>query len=454
MAKSASCKANARPSALATGWGCYPMIPWAGRLLQGRIPVDGGAARLEQNRPPSSIHGLVFDKPWQVVSQTQTAMTMSCELRGLGWPFGGDARQTLRLSPTHLDLELDVGGYTRAGPAGVGWHPWFARPKTGDVAIRVDAREVLVLDADLIPTGERRAVTAVEDLRTRPVLGDRRLDHVYVNSRGPALVTWPDLDLAIEFDDSLPTTVVHTPAHGFCVEPQTMWPNAPLLAAEGVGGTGLCMLAPGERLRASHRWRWTPRDGAITSHYRRWRTEDRNGATASSPTCPGRSDSVVPTLPIRCRSRSTNLTASCSASAWRTTCASRSACGTPLTGQGPTCFGVGTFDRPWLAAGMPTETAPRRRSTRPSSSSRRWAFRSSRSTIATSRPKAPPTPRRARTSSRASRASRSTWPARAPSFSGERRISSAIRVTQPVRRRTPTPRSSRTPPRRSRRCSR
>src|SRR6185295_10871472 len=99
-------------------------------------------------------------------------------------------------------------------------HPWFARPATGDVAVRVDANEVLVLDADLIPTGEVRTVTVDEDLRSGPQLGGRRLDHVYVNSRGPALVTWPDLGLAIEFDESLPTTVVHTPPHGFCVEPQ------------------------------------------------------------------------------------------------------------------------------------------------------------------------------------------------------------------------------------------
>jgi aldose 1-epimerase len=253
-------KDRARPSALATGWGCYPMAPWAGRLSEGRIPIDGGEVQLEQNRPPSAIHGLVFDKPWQVVSQSETATTMACELRGLGWPFGGEARQTLRLGDAQLDLEVDVGGYTRAGPAGVGWHPWFARPSVGDVEIRLDARNVLVLDADLIPMGEVRPVTADEDLRTGPPLGDRRLDHVYVNTRGPALVRWPDLDLSMEYGDDLATVVVHTPPHGFCVEPQTIWPNAPLLAARGVAGTGLRTLAPGERLRASHRWTWRRRD--------------------------------------------------------------------------------------------------------------------------------------------------------------------------------------------------
>jgi aldose 1-epimerase len=249
-------KAKARATAPPLYWGCYPMVPWAGRLAEGRIPTGDGEVRLEPNLPPSAIHGLGFDKPWEVLERTDTAVTMASDMRGLGWPFGGRARQTLRLGTTSLDLELEVGGYTRPGPAGLGWHPWFARPKTGDVAVRLDAREVLAVDADLVPTGEVRAVTAREDLRSGPALGDRRLDHVYVRATGPALVRWPDLELQIEFDENLNTVVVHTPSEGVCVEPQTMWPNAPLLAARGILGTGLRTLAPGETLRVSERWSW------------------------------------------------------------------------------------------------------------------------------------------------------------------------------------------------------
>ncbi len=252
-------KAHARAIAPPIYWGCYPMVPWAGRLADGRIPTADGEVRLERNLPPSAIHGLGFDKPWAILEQSERVVTMACELRGLGWPFGGGARQTLRLHPTSLDLELEVGDYTRAGPAGLGWHPWFARPRTGDVELRLDARYVLVLDAKLVPTGEVRGVTASEDLRSGPRLGDRRLDHVYVQTTGPAVVRWPDLDLEIEYDDSLNTVVVHTPSEAICVEPQTMWPNAPLLAARGVPDTGLRTLEPGGRLRASERWTWLRR---------------------------------------------------------------------------------------------------------------------------------------------------------------------------------------------------
>jgi len=249
-------KSRARAHEPAIYWGCYPMVPWAGRLSNGRIPTNDGEVRVEPNLPPSAIHGLVFDRPWDIVERSETAVTMTCELRGHGWPFGGRASQTLRLRARDLELALEVGGYTKTGPAGLGWHPWFTRSANGDIELSVEASEVLVVDVDLVPTGEVRRVTPKEDLRSGPPLGDRRLDHVYVRTQGPAIVRWPDLELRMEHDASLQTLVVHTPVEGFCVEPQTMWPNAPLLAAGGIRGTGLRMLEPGDSLRATERWAW------------------------------------------------------------------------------------------------------------------------------------------------------------------------------------------------------
>jgi len=249
-------KSRARAQEPALYWGCYPMVPWAGRLSEGRIPTSEGEVRLATNLPPSAIHGLGFDKAWEIVEQSATAVTMTCELRGLGWPFGGRAALSLRLDGKGLELELRVGDYTRTGPAGLGWHPWFTRPSRGDLAVRVDSSEVLVLDADLVPTGEVRPVARSEDLRSGPPLGDRRLDHIYVRAKGPAVVRWPDLEMRIEYDASVETVVVHTPPEGVCVEPQTMWPNAPLLAASGVKGTGLRTLEPGDTLSAATRWTW------------------------------------------------------------------------------------------------------------------------------------------------------------------------------------------------------
>src|SRR6266849_2719064 len=74
-------KALARAHRPALYWGCYPMVPWPGRLANGRIPTSEGEVRLEPNLPPSAIHGLGFDKPWEVVDRSETEVTMRCRLR-------------------------------------------------------------------------------------------------------------------------------------------------------------------------------------------------------------------------------------------------------------------------------------------------------------------------------------------------------------------------------------
>jgi len=39
-------KARARALEPALYWGCYPMVPWPGRLSNGRIPTNDGEVRL------------------------------------------------------------------------------------------------------------------------------------------------------------------------------------------------------------------------------------------------------------------------------------------------------------------------------------------------------------------------------------------------------------------------
>ena len=45
-------------------WGCYPMVPFAGRIREGRFTFRGRAVELPRNLPPHAIHGTVFERPW------------------------------------------------------------------------------------------------------------------------------------------------------------------------------------------------------------------------------------------------------------------------------------------------------------------------------------------------------------------------------------------------------
>ncbi len=242
-----------------TMWGCFLMVPFAGRLARGEVPWDGKVERVPTNLGPHAIHGCGFDEAWEVVRAGDDRCTLTLALPTERWPFAGRASHHVHLSPGRLGLTAEVQATSASMPLSVGWHPWFRRPDRGDLRVRVQAPATLVTDRDLIPTGDTRPVEGDTDLRSGPVLGQRRLDHVYVEAASPAVVAWPDLELHVGFALPVTTVVVYTPPGAACVEPQSAWPNAVQLEARGVTGTGLIALAPGASVKISTWFAWRSR---------------------------------------------------------------------------------------------------------------------------------------------------------------------------------------------------
>ena len=50
--------ATRRPDPMS--WGCYPMVPWAGRVRRGRFVFADGTYQLPINMAPHAIHGTGF----------------------------------------------------------------------------------------------------------------------------------------------------------------------------------------------------------------------------------------------------------------------------------------------------------------------------------------------------------------------------------------------------------
>lgn len=235
-------------------WGCFLMAPWPGRLDGGRFEWRGRTIQLPRTHGRHAIHGLVWDRPWTVVSASSTAAVIACELPRDEWPMGGIVRQSFALRPDGLAIDASI----RAGesmPAALGWHPWFLR--RGGASLRVDADEVLEL-RHMLPTGRAIPVAGRFDLRAGPDLGRRRLDDVYLGARPPIEIRWPDLALRLETDPWLSTVVVYTPPGAICVEPQTALPNALGLGASMGLAAGAFELAAGSSLRASLTFGWKP----------------------------------------------------------------------------------------------------------------------------------------------------------------------------------------------------
>ena len=107
--------------------------------------------------PPHAIHGVVYDRPWEVLGPD--AIGIELDER---WPFRGRAEQRFALDEDGLSMTLVVEA-DEPMPATVGWHPWFRRSVgegIPDVRLRFDAGTMLVRDGEGMPSGERVAADA------------------------------------------------------------------------------------------------------------------------------------------------------------------------------------------------------------------------------------------------------------------------------------------------------
>ncbi len=83
------------PAAIA--WGSYPMLPWAGRIRDGRFEFAGRQWQLPANLGGHAIHGVSMWLPWQVDAHAADRIELSLALpRDRRWPFGGSALQRVR----------------------------------------------------------------------------------------------------------------------------------------------------------------------------------------------------------------------------------------------------------------------------------------------------------------------------------------------------------------------
>lgn len=224
----------------AISWGCFPMVPWAGRIRRGRFTFERRHYQLPATLGAHAIHGAGFDVPWSIESRGLDRIELALQLPADDrWPFGGSARQILAVTDDRFTLTLAVRAGERTMPAVVGWHPWFLKPD----AMRFMPYGYYPRDADGI---------AIAPL-SRPGLGP--WDDCFRNARPVTLERGP---YALELRSSCAYWVVYDePKHATCVEPQSGPPDA---FNNGLATT----LAPRDELVATFAWRWLQRSPRVS----------------------------------------------------------------------------------------------------------------------------------------------------------------------------------------------
>ena len=219
-------------------WGCYPMVPWAGRIANGRFAHSDVVHQLPLNLAPHAIHGTAFDTPWSLDGDV-----MVLEL-GPPWPFPCRVEQRAQLGAHDLTIELRLIAGDTSMPAMLGWHPWFRRTIAGrDVEVIFDAASMFELDDVMIPTGRLIEPTPPPWDNTFAGLAD-----------GPR-IRWPGL-LDVELSSDCEYWTIYTePEHAVCVEPQTAAPDA-FNRAVGPSNTSDTLLEAGQTVTATFSLRW------------------------------------------------------------------------------------------------------------------------------------------------------------------------------------------------------
>ncbi len=201
----------------ALGRGCYPMVPWAGRVDRGRFSFGGADHQLPVTLGDHAIHGTGFVAPWTTTHQEPDSLTMSFELDE-PWPFGGRVEHRARIDAQHLHLELEVFANHCDMPAMAGWHPWFLRrpvgaSDVGDAELEFGPASMYELE-NMIPTGRL----------VEPPVGP--WDDCFTDLESEPVIRWPGL-MELGLSTSADHWVIYTqPTHALCVEPQSDAPDS------------------------------------------------------------------------------------------------------------------------------------------------------------------------------------------------------------------------------------
>ncbi|MEU9634818.1 aldose 1-epimerase [Streptomyces tendae] len=222
-------------------YGCFPMVPWCGRIRDGRFRDGAVVHQMPLNSPPHAIHGTARDAAWRTARVTADEAVITYDLVD-PWPYPGRVTQVVALAEDGLTLSMSVETYESSFPAQIGWHPWFNRTLDGENGTGVE----IVFDPawqeergdDHLPTGNR--------VEPKPGPWD---DCFGMPDGVDVTLTWPGrLELKVTSREQW-AVVYDEQEAAVCVEPQTGPPN-------GLN-TLPRLVTPLEPLEATTTWRWT-----------------------------------------------------------------------------------------------------------------------------------------------------------------------------------------------------
>ena len=237
-------------SSTATDTSAFPMVPFCGRIADGRFAFDGMAYRLEPNFPPEfhAIHGTGWQSEWRADATHPERLDLNLVSEAGWWPWTFLARQRFEALETGaLSLTMTVTNTSEtAMPAGLGWHPYF--PAAGSTLTGATGA-IWGAESEGATADTARSPDAALDPCQGIDFEAVSIDHSF---------NWEEPNAALRYPDARSVEISAGPEARFltvfrpektdfvCVEPLTHLPNA--VNFDDPGLLGLRDLAPGETL--------------------------------------------------------------------------------------------------------------------------------------------------------------------------------------------------------------
>ena len=189
-------------------WGCYPMVPFAGRIRDGRFAFDGTTYAMPKNFGDHAMHGFGFTSPWHRIEDNTIALEFSDP-----WPFAGRVQQHFAIDDDRFTMRITASADVRQ-PMMLGWHPWFNKTTPrGNAVLDFQPGAMFERGEEPLPTGQ------LLDPKPGP------WDDCFTEVVNAPSISWGDLSVSL-VSNAKHWVVFDELHHAICVEPQTDPPNA------------------------------------------------------------------------------------------------------------------------------------------------------------------------------------------------------------------------------------
>lgn len=217
------------------------LSPFPNRINKGQYEFEGVAYSLPPNDNAHALHGLIWNKPFEIVDakksleSTELILSYSYKKDSDGYPFSYVITISYQLSQDGLTVSTTVLNMSNeAIPIGDGWHPYITTGvDINQLKLKLPSRQKIKTDDSLIPTGEIIQDDSFLELST---IGDQLIDSCFVVDAATKIAETilfddeQDLNIVLwqQTEGAYPFVHIYTPPdrRSLAIEPASCIPNA------------------------------------------------------------------------------------------------------------------------------------------------------------------------------------------------------------------------------------